>query len=101
MSNDVSMKWQYGPPFFYIGLYEEESKAFEIVGAVRHEQLISKPKRNIYISDNIFHCLPGAYIVHQTATGATIAIEQRRGLEVARKIAMRKTGRGDGTGLLG
>jgi hypothetical protein len=97
----------YSPPYFYSGLYEEENKSFEIVGEVRHEQLIRKPEsKYIYTEGNVFvspqlgvmYYSSTANAYNQTATGAMIAAQQQ--IEIARQMAMRKTGRGDGSGVL-
>jgi hypothetical protein len=81
MSNDVSMKWQYGPPFFYAGLYEEESKAFKIVGGVHRDALWLKLKDD-FRQDRL----------DRGAFGAQLSVMYR--------VQLRASMRGDGSGAL-
>src|SRR3954469_21867616 len=106
----------YSPPYIYNGLYEEEQKSFEIVGEVRHEQLIHKPDRSVCAEGNMFVSPHLAFdsdvttrilsdyslsvnVANQSATHSMI-VTQLRGIEIARQMTMRKTRRGDGTGAL-
>jgi hypothetical protein len=76
----------YSPPYFYIGLYEEESKAFKIVDRRSEDLWIALlPTEAAAPWEPIADC-PG----YETATGAMIAAQ----------LKWERLLRGDGSGAL-